>query len=87
MRSMHARVCNRELFKWYLALKKNIRNQEESKEEVTVDCLSAKNVSTNYRAMKVQLMGQSELNTEWTTSKDSLLGFSIEQDEMNKFLT
>ena len=53
MRSMHARVCNRELFKWYLALKKKINNQEESKEEVTVDYLSAKNVSTNYRAMKV----------------------------------
>ena len=68
---MHSRICNRELFKWYIALNRSDEGQqeeEEEKEEVErLDFLQAKNKAETYQSAKAKI--KQELGTEWTANK------------------
>ena len=77
---MSSRVCNRELFKYFLALKK-AANIDES---VEVDYLTAKKLAGSlYRESKTRLKGK--LGTSWTTDKTEFQKFTIESSELAKF--
>ena len=50
-----------------------------------MDLFEAKRLAVEYQSIKTEL--KQKLGTDWTSSKEDYLRFTIDQAEMNKFLT
>mmetsp|Transcript_45189 Transcript_45189/g.59949 ORF Transcript_45189/g.59949 Transcript_45189/m.59949 type:complete len:84 (+) Transcript_45189:1023-1274(+) len=76
---MHSRVCNRELYKFYLLLTKLAHR--DSHQEGFLEARGR--AGRVYRELKASL--RAKLDSGWTKSKAEYLSFTIEAAELAKF--